>query len=253
VTQERILIVDGDISLAEMLKTRLEDKDYLVDCVSSAKEALDILKTKWVDLVVLAVVLQGGMDGFQLFKEIRKRRALAKVPVAVQSKKPAMRKAFERLGAKTFFVKPYSVDIFLGEIRDILTKKILILGDDEKATGAIARYLGRHDWDVEVLGDPYRFYVEITTYRYRLAVVQFKIHTTTADMVLAVLRENARNKMVPVIVYAPEKVSRQDGKAWREAELVKERCKKSGHCEIMAGGYSHRQFIELAKKYLDTE
>ena len=120
--KERILIVDGDIALSEKLRTRLETKGYLVNCARSGKEALDILKTKWIDLIVLAIVLRGRMHGFQLFKEIKKKKKFSKIPIVVHSSKAAMKKTFEEIGAEAFFVKPYPMDSFLDEIKGILKK-----------------------------------------------------------------------------------------------------------------------------------
>jgi trehalose/maltose hydrolase-like predicted phosphorylase/ActR/RegA family two-component response regulator len=122
--QERILIVDSDISLSEILETRLENLGYMVDCTRSGTEALGILRREWIDLVVLDVSLEPGISGYQLFKEIKKRKEFSDIPIVVQSSKPAMKKIFERLGAQRFLVKPYSVDIFLDEIGSILTNTI---------------------------------------------------------------------------------------------------------------------------------
>ena len=89
-----------------MLKTRLEAIGYLVDCACSGSEALDLLDSKWIDLIVLDIVLQGGMNGFQFFKEIKKKKRFSKVPIAVQSSKIAMKKTFEAMGTQIFFIKP---------------------------------------------------------------------------------------------------------------------------------------------------
>ena len=118
---ERVLIVDGDIALSAMLRARLKALDYLVDCAHSGKEALYILKSKWVDLIVLGIILQGGMHGFHLFTELKSKKKFSKIPIVIQSSKPAMKKMFETLGADAFFVKPYSVSAFLRKIEDILT------------------------------------------------------------------------------------------------------------------------------------
>lgn len=119
--RERILIIDGDITLSEVLRTRLKDMGYLVDCARQGSEALDILKDRWVDLIVLAVVLQGGMDGFQIFKEIKGKKEFSKIPIIIHSSKPAMKKTFEKMGAEAFFIKPYSIKLFLSKIEVILT------------------------------------------------------------------------------------------------------------------------------------
>jgi trehalose/maltose hydrolase-like predicted phosphorylase/CheY-like chemotaxis protein len=126
--QERILVVDGDMMLSALLKSRLEAKGYLVDCVYSGSKAIDILQTEWVDLIVLAVVLQGEMSGYRLFKEIKNKKKFSKIPIVMQSGKAAMKDIFEKMGAEAFFVKPYSIDSFLDEIEDILTRKGISTG-----------------------------------------------------------------------------------------------------------------------------
>ncbi len=120
---KKILIIDGDVAYAEMLKMRLEDRGYIVDCASRGKEALDILRTRWFDLIVLAIVLQGSMNGYYLFNEIKKKKDLSSIPILVQSNKALMKKTFESMGADIFLVKPYSINIFLKKIKSIFVKR----------------------------------------------------------------------------------------------------------------------------------
>jgi len=120
---EKILIVDGDVAFAEVLEMRLEDKGYIVECASRGKEALDILKTRWFDLIVLAVVLQGGMNGYYLFKEIKRKKELFNIPVLVQSNKASLKKTFKAMGVDIFLAKPYAINLFLKDIKAIFTKK----------------------------------------------------------------------------------------------------------------------------------
>ena len=122
--QERILVVDGDITLSEMLRMRLKALGYLVDCAHSGRDALNVLKSRWVDLIVLAIALQGGMHGFQLFREIKKRKKFSQIPIIIQSSKPGMKKLFEMMGAEAFFTKPHSIDLVLDKIEEILRKEI---------------------------------------------------------------------------------------------------------------------------------
>ena len=119
-SQERILIVEGDITLGEVLKTRLKALGYLADCVHTAGEALEVLKAKWVDLVVISVLLQEEMHGYQLFREIKRRKEYAEIPVVMQSSKAGMKEMFEEMGAVAFLVKPYSIEMFLKRIEKIL-------------------------------------------------------------------------------------------------------------------------------------
>lgn len=123
-TQEKILIVEGDITSSEMLFTQLQAAGYLVSCVNNADDALSVLKNEWIDLIVLSVVLQPGPSGFELFKEIKADGELAKIPIIVRSSKPAMKQTFEMMGVDAFVVKPYPIKALLDKVKNILKKKI---------------------------------------------------------------------------------------------------------------------------------
>jgi len=121
--QERILIVDGEIKNAFMLKSRLEGFGYLAECAYSGNEALAVLRSGWVDLIISAVVLQGKMSGDQLLREIKKDKHFSNIPFIVQTKKAGMRQVFQDLGVKHFFTRPYAVDKLLREVKNILAEK----------------------------------------------------------------------------------------------------------------------------------
>lgn len=118
---ERILIVDGDMMQATQLKTRLQALGYLVDYAHGGNEALEILRTGWVDLIITAVSLEEGMSGYQLFKEIRQRDEYTDIPIIVAGKKPGMKKLFKKMGAKEFFARPYSVETLIKKIHKIMS------------------------------------------------------------------------------------------------------------------------------------
>ena len=119
-SQGKILIIDGDVMLSEMLKARLKAEGFLVSYARDGREALGIIKTEWIDLIVMAVILQGDMNGYRFLKQIRRKKEFYCIPVIIQSSKSGMKETFKRMGVKDFFVKPYSVDKFLNRIKDLL-------------------------------------------------------------------------------------------------------------------------------------
>ncbi|MFC1590328.1 response regulator [Candidatus Omnitrophota bacterium] len=250
---ERILIVEGDVKFSEVLKDRLEDEGYLVECARSGREALDILKTRWVDLIALAIVLRGEMDGFRLFKEIKRKREYSRIPVVIQSSRAAMNKDLKSLGAEAFFTKPYPVDRFIDEIRDILTKKILFLGDNEKVRNSILTSLSGSDLETEAIYGTEKFYAGVTARRYFLIVVRYEFKGDPADKVVSALRGSGKNTKTPVIVYVPfAKISGMGKKGLSDARALKKRCEKLGRCAFMDKGYSERSFSEFFRKYLEN-
>ena len=118
-SQERIMVVDGDRFWLEMLRARFEAMDYRVECARTGVQALKIFEDKWIDLIVLAISLPGGISGFHLFKEIKKK-ASSEIPIIMQSSRPGMEQVFEKIGAEAFFIKPYSAGKLLARVKDIL-------------------------------------------------------------------------------------------------------------------------------------
>lgn len=119
----KILVVEGDMMWSEVLGSRLEGQGHTVMTHATGAKALEELRKQWVDLLVIAIVLQGEMDGFTLLKEIKKDRDLSRIPVLVSAEKPGMRDVFEKLGIEAFFVKPYSIDRFQDKVEEVLARK----------------------------------------------------------------------------------------------------------------------------------
>lgn len=72
----KILVVDDNPYVQNPLKRNLEDNGHLVETVSNANDALDMIdlfKGTCVDLVITDYSMPGGMNGVELAKEIRKR------------------------------------------------------------------------------------------------------------------------------------------------------------------------------------
>ncbi|MCF7895341.1 MAG: response regulator [Candidatus Omnitrophica bacterium] len=112
---KKILIVDGDIADSEVLESRLKDKGYLVRRVTRAKEALQILKSEWINLIIMAVSLQGGMNGFRLFKEVKAKKYLRSIPILIYSSKGGLKDTFDELGSVDFVSKTSRIEILLNK------------------------------------------------------------------------------------------------------------------------------------------
>ncbi len=67
----KILVVDDDLNICELLKLYLENEGYLVFTAHDGQEAVDTFKNKTPDLVLLDIMLP-KMDGWQVCREIRK-------------------------------------------------------------------------------------------------------------------------------------------------------------------------------------
>ena len=78
-TNYRILVVDDEQDLLEILKFNLETDGYLVDTANSAEEALS-MNLEHYDLLLLDVMM-GGMSGFAMARKLKAEPATKDIPI----------------------------------------------------------------------------------------------------------------------------------------------------------------------------
>ncbi|RLD65016.1 MAG: response regulator, partial [Bacteroidetes bacterium] len=78
---KKILIVDDDIDIINVLKAVLENDDYVVVTAYSKKEGLEKLKTEKPDLAILDVIMETNQAGFELAREIKQQAGFEKLPL----------------------------------------------------------------------------------------------------------------------------------------------------------------------------
>ncbi len=117
---ETMLIVDDDPeqrSLGEIILTTL---GYAVETVASGDAAVTFLQSKAVDLVLLDMIMEPGMDGLDTYREILKIRPNQKVIiVSGYSETDRIKEALE-LGVRCYIQKPYGLDDFVTTVRKVL-------------------------------------------------------------------------------------------------------------------------------------
>jgi two component transcriptional regulator len=74
----RILIVEDEFKIADVIASRLRNEQYIVDVYGDGEEGLDNALTNIYDLIILDVMLP-GIEGFKILQEIRKQKIESKV------------------------------------------------------------------------------------------------------------------------------------------------------------------------------
>lgn len=114
----RILIVEDEASVRELVKTFLTAKGYYVATAAGGKEAYELLKSDHFDLAILDLVLDDEVDGFQLLEWIRQEYSAQDLPVILltgQSLSDKVVKGFE-LGANDYITKPADFKIIMARV-----------------------------------------------------------------------------------------------------------------------------------------
>jgi DNA-binding response OmpR family regulator len=117
----RILVVDDDATVAEVVGRYLERDGYAVETVGDGRTALDrALAAPPPDLVILDLMLP-GLDGLEV---CRRLRALAPVPIVVLTARgqESDRIAGLDLGADDYVAKPFSTKELVARVRAVLRR-----------------------------------------------------------------------------------------------------------------------------------
>lgn len=123
-TAKRILIVDDDEVLVELLQTALTAQGYRVSSCSNGHEALRALSSSAFDLVLLDVWMP-GMNGLELLAELSRLRASVRVIVMTQDSTPETLLTAIRQHAHDYIAKPFDLAALLELVEDTITHPVI--------------------------------------------------------------------------------------------------------------------------------
>jgi len=119
---EQILVVDDLASQREIASTMLKTLNYNVETVSSGEEAVNYVQSKPVDLAVLDMVMDTGFDGLETYQKIIEIRPHQKAIITSGFSETDRVLEAQRLGARTFIQKPYTLEKIGMAIKNELSK-----------------------------------------------------------------------------------------------------------------------------------
>ena len=116
----KILVVDDDLNICELLKLYLENEGYTVFTANDGQAAVDTFAAKNPDLVLLDIMLP-KMDGWQVCREIRKNSS---APIIMLTAKG---ETFDKvlgleLGADDYVTKPFDAKEVMARIKAVLRR-----------------------------------------------------------------------------------------------------------------------------------
>ena len=117
---EKILIVDDDINICELLRLYLEKDGFQTEIVTDGIKAVEVFNSVNPDLVLLDIMLP-GLDGWQICREIRKT---SQTPIIMLTAKG---ETFDKvlgleLGADDYITKPFETKEVIARIKAVLRR-----------------------------------------------------------------------------------------------------------------------------------
>ena len=118
---EKILIVDDEVDIRDILQFNLENAGYEVDAASSAEEALEMLGPSHSR--ILLDVMMEGMSGFQMAEVLRNERNV-RIPIIFLTAKNAERDVLDgfSIGGDDYIGKPFSINEVIARIKAVLRR-----------------------------------------------------------------------------------------------------------------------------------
>ena len=113
---KRVLVVDDESNIVDILKFNLEREGYEVICAYDGGEALEKAHSEALDLVLLDVMLP-VMDGFSVLGEIRKTDKLTPVIMLTAREEERDKVLGLEIGADDYIVKPFSVRELMARVK----------------------------------------------------------------------------------------------------------------------------------------
>lgn len=129
--KKRILVVDDEMSIVNILKVNLEKGGYDVLTAMDGEEGLITALTEDVDLVLLDVMLP-KMDGFEVCKKIRQKSEVPILMLTARSEEIDKILGLE-LGADDYVTKPFSVRELMARVKANL-RRTVSQSDDKGAS-----------------------------------------------------------------------------------------------------------------------
>ena len=161
----RILVVDDEPDILELIRYNLTRNNYDMTGVASGEEAFASVRTSPPDLVVLDLMLP-GVDGLEVCRRLKNDGRTADIPVIILSAKGEEADVVTglELGADDYLTKPFSPRVLLARIKAVLRRQ-----HSEPETGDAV--IAHHDLQIH----PGRHEVQMAGALVQLTLTEFRI------------------------------------------------------------------------------
>ncbi len=123
----RVLVVDDEESLASTIAYNLRRAGYEVETAADGEVALELLRDRDADLLVLDVMLP-GMDGFEICRQVRRGSAVPILMLTARADEIDRVVGLE-IGADDYLTKPFSMRELVARVKALLRRRDLIRED----------------------------------------------------------------------------------------------------------------------------
>lgn len=136
-----VLIIEDNRELANLLKTLLEKKGFLVYHIENGNDVMNWFQEYSTDLVLLDLMLE-DLDGFSICEGIRKKMNVPILVLSANALKESQLKCYD-LGADDYFIKPFDFDVLVEKIKSVIKRY--------RTNGGLLKKIISHDIELNLV------------------------------------------------------------------------------------------------------
>jgi PleD family two-component response regulator len=160
-SEGRILVVEDDFDISNMLDVYFKSQGYEVYVASRGQEALDLTRQKMPNVIVLDIMLP-DIDGYEVCRRLRTNLRTSHIPIIFLTQKDERSDKIHglELGADDYIVKPFDVEELRLRVRNTI-KSAEVAALTSPSTGLasgrlieqqLRELMGRADWGILYIG-----------------------------------------------------------------------------------------------------
>lgn len=199
---EKILVVDDERAITDLLKLHLEEEGYVIVVAQGVDKALKALEQGPIDLVMLDIRMP-GKDGFDFLKAVTTHHGKPRMPVIVMTGRGELESLMEGLAVDGFVSKPFDVPLLLRKVKDVLARKgkTVYIADTEGSAlaQAIAKELEAERFQVFFIKGMSDFKAYWAKQPADYIVMECQQHTASVEEMIKEIRACSA---VPLIAYS---------------------------------------------------
>lgn len=205
--EKKILVVDDELQIREMLYDLLSRKGYKIITASGGGEAIEIMRQENPDLVLLDIKMP-EIDGIETLKKIREFDTKTRIVMLTGMDDVELEKQARLIGASGFLRKELDIALITKAVDEVLTerkgvsaaeaKKILIVDDNLQVRSFMERFLIKKGFDALTAASGEEALEKIKTAKPLIVLLDIKMPGMDGLMTLKRIKEI--NKGIGVIM-----------------------------------------------------
>lgn len=205
VPSQRVLVVDGDVAAAALVRRYLEQAGYGAQVAATVQEAVDAIRSGPVDAVVLDLLLP-RLAGFEVIDRVREQPGGASMPIILASIRGDQALGV-RLGVVDVLAKPLSEPHLRlaarGALDDATSRKVLVVGADAATRALVSITLRDDGCEPLPVADLLRGAELARSWGPDAIVLDLSVPGPRGEEVVERLQSDPATRDVPLIVFSP--------------------------------------------------